>query len=76
MRVHLGGHLAWYIPGKRSWLDVQANGPIPLLELLRQLGVPDAEIAVATINRRAVDLETASATDADTVEFFPPIGGG
>jgi sulfur carrier protein ThiS len=76
VRIHLGGHLAWYVPGKRSWVAFQTAEPIALIDLLRQLGVPEAEVAVATVNRRAVELETARATDADTVEFFPPVGGG
>jgi hypothetical protein len=43
---------------------------------VRRLGVPVAEIAVVTVNRRAVDLATAGAAEEDTVEFFSPIGGG
>jgi molybdopterin converting factor small subunit len=76
MRVHLGGHLSWYDPRKRSWLDLAQPEPIGVLALARQLGVPEAEIAVVTVGRRAVDLATAVAADDDTVEFYPPIGGG
>ena len=76
VRVHLGGHLSWYDPQKRAWLELTQGGPIALLELVRRLGIPTAEIAVATVNRRAVDLETAVATDGDTVEFFTAVGGG
>ncbi len=60
------------VPG---WIS-RPSEPVLLLDLLRQLGVPDAEVAVATVNRHAVELETACATDADTVEFFSPVGGG
>ncbi len=76
MRVHLGGHLSWYDPQKRSWLALSKPAPIPLLDLVRTLGVPAAEIAVAVINGQAVELETGVATDGDKVEFFPPLGGG
>jgi hypothetical protein len=76
MRVHLGGHLSWYDPQKRSWLALAQPQPIAVLALARQLGVPEAEIAVVTVQRRAVDLATAVAGDEDTVEFYPPIGGG
>jgi hypothetical protein len=76
MRVHLGGHLSWYDPQKRSWLELAQPRPIAVLVLARQLGVPEAEIAVVTVQRRAVDLTTAVATDDDMVEFYPPIGGG
>jgi len=76
MRVHLGGHLSWYDTQKRAWLELSQGNPIALLELVRVLGLPPAEIAVAAINRRTVDLETAVAADGDTVEFFTAVGGG
>ena len=76
MRIHLGGHLDWYDPQKRTWLDVPVEGTITLLALAERLGLPPGEIAIAIVNRRAVELETASASDADTVEFFTAIGGG
>ncbi len=76
MRVHLGGHLDWYDPQKRSWLDVPVEGTITLLALAERLGVPPGEIAIVTVNRRAAELETDSAREGDTVEFFPAVGGG
>lgn len=76
MRVHLGGHLSWYDPQKRTWLELPEPGPVALLEVLRRLGIPPAEIAIATVNRHAVDLETSVAADGDTVEFFTAVGGG
>ena len=76
MRIHLGGHLSWYDPRKRTWLELPQPGPITLLELVRRLGIPAAEIEVASVNRRAVDLETAVAAEGDTVEFFTAVGGG
>lgn len=76
MRIHLGGHLNWYDPQKRAWLELPQPAPLPLLVLAQQLGVPAAEIAIATVNRHAVELETASAADGDTVEFFSAVGGG
>jgi len=76
MRVHLGGHLSWYDPQKRSWLELSQPKPITLLDLARRLGVPPAEIAVAAVNRRAVELETGMAAGDDEVEFHPPVGGG
>ncbi len=76
MRIHLAGHLTWYEPQKRAWFDLPGVGPIGLLDLLRQLGVPDTEVAVAVVNGRAVELEGTVASDADKVEFFPPVGGG
>lgn len=76
MRLHLGGHLSWYDPQKRSWLELHLSKPISLVELVRQLGLPEGEIAVVAVNRRAISLEEAIVSDGDRVELYPPLGGG
>jgi len=76
MRLHLGGHLSWYDPQKRSWLELHLSEPIPLAELVRQLGLPEGEIAVVAVNHRAIALEEAIVWDGDRVELYPPLGGG
>lgn len=75
MRVHLGGHLSWYDPGKRSWVELHPAGPVSLLELAQRLGLPPGEIAVAAVNGRLAALEQI-ATEEDRVDFYPPMGGG
>ena len=76
MRLHLGGHLAWYDPQKRSWLELHLPEPASLIELARQLGLPEGEIAVVAVNGRAARLEDARVSDGDCVELYPPLGGG
>jgi sulfur carrier protein ThiS len=76
MRLHLGGHLAWYDPQKRSWLELHLSESTSLIELARQLGLPEGEIAVVAVNGRAVRLEDARVSDGDRVELYPPLGGG
>ena len=76
MQVHLGGHLNWYEPQRRGWLELPAAGAMSLLEICAAVGVPPEEVAIAVVNGHAVDLEHATATDGDRVEFYPPIGGG
>ena len=76
MRLHLGGHLAWYDSQKRSWLELPLPEPTSLVELVRQLGLPEGEIAVVAVNGRAVPLEDARISDGDRVELYPPLGGG
>ena len=76
MRLHLGGHLSWYDPQKRSWLELHLSEPISLVELVHQLGLPEGEIAVVAVNRRAISLEEAIVSDGDRVELYPPLGGG
>ncbi len=76
MHLHLAGHLAWYDTQKRSRLIIQLAEPVGLSDLLRDLGIPIAEIAVATVNGVVVELETARVSNTDRVELFPPVGGG
>ena len=77
MKLHLGGHLSWYEPNRRSWIEVKLAEPTTLSDVLRTLGVPVAEIAVGAINGRAIfSFEDVRVTDMDRVELFPPVGGG
>jgi sulfur carrier protein ThiS len=76
MEVHLGGHLAFYDPQKRSRFEVRLDAETPLLEVIRMLGVPEAEIAVAAVNRAVVALAEARVGDADRLDLYPPMSGG
>lgn len=76
MRLHLGGHLNWYDPPKRSWLMIQLAEPMLLVELLDRLQVPPGEVALTVVNGRLVSLEDVRVSDGDRVELYPPIGGG
>lgn len=89
MRVHLGGHLSWYDPDKRAWLELDArtvleasanqgrqSGPLTPAGVAQQLGLPRGEIALVAVNGRVVDPEAVQLTPDDRVEFYPPIGGG
>lgn len=76
MRLHLGGHLAWYDAQKRAWLELHPVGALSLAGLAAQLGVPLGEIAIVAVNGEAVSLEDAVVTDGDRVELYPAIGGG
>jgi sulfur carrier protein ThiS len=76
MKVHLGGHLGFYGPGKRSRLEVHLEKERPLLDVVRELGVPEAEIALAAVNREVVRLAEARVGDADHVDLYPPMDGG
>ncbi len=76
MRVHLGGHLSWYEPERKAWVELHPAGPVTPLAVLRELGVPPGEVAVVRVNRHAAALEDTALAESDTVEFFPPVGGG
>ena len=76
MRLHLGGHLDWYDPQKRAWLDLRLDTPLLLTDLLQQLGIPSGEVAIVAVDRRAVPLEGTTVSDGNRVELYPPMGGG
>lgn len=76
MRLHLGGHLNWYDPQRRSWLDLPLSETTSLVELVHRLGLPLDEIAVVAVNGRAVSLDDAQVSNGDRVELYPPVGGG
>ncbi len=74
--IHLGGHLGYYGPQKNSHFTVQLDAPVRLLDLLTQLGVPAAEIAVAAVNGEPVEIDATTVQDGDRLDLLPPIGGG
>jgi sulfur carrier protein ThiS len=76
MRLHLGGHLNFYDPQKRTWLELDLPGPTPLANIVRQAGLPEGEIALFVINGQQASLEDAMVTNEDRVELYPPMGGG
>lgn len=76
MQVHLAGHLSWYDAQKRSWLELDLAETMSLSELVRRLGVPIEEIAIAVVNGHAVSPAEARVSDSDRVELYPPVGGG
>ncbi len=76
MKLHLGGHLAWYDAQKRSDLDIPLREPIALAALLLDLGIPAGEIGLVAVNGTLIELQDARVRDTDGVDLFPPIGGG
>lgn len=76
MHLYLAGHLAWYEKQKRAHIEIAVPRAARLSELLRELKIPPAEIAIAVVNGAVIDWATAQVTDADRVELFPPVGGG
>jgi sulfur carrier protein ThiS len=76
MKLHLGGYLSWYAPERRSWIEVPLREPTALLDVVRQLGIPAAEISVASVNGAMVHMADARVADADCVELHPPLPGG
>jgi molybdopterin converting factor small subunit len=78
VRVHLWGELGFYGPERRSRFEVPIQREMPLVEALRLMGVPAADVAVTGLNGEVVRLDDPSltVTDADRLDLFPPTSGG
>ena len=55
---------------------VRCDGRTSLVDVLRSLGIPEAEVAITAVNREIVRLEGATVVDADAVHLYPPASGG
>ncbi len=76
MRLHVGGHLIWYLPQKNADLDLVLESPTRLADILAKLSIPVGEVVLVVVNGELAELSTVTVTDNDRVELFPPIGGG
>lgn len=76
VRVHLGGHLNWYDPQKRAWLELRPGALPSVRGLVEQLGLPPGELAVIALNGRLIELDDTPLADGDRIDFYPPMGGG
>jgi sulfur carrier protein ThiS len=76
VRIHFGGHLAWYLPQKEANLEVPLKAPTRLADLLVRLNIPAGEVMLTVVNGEMVDLASAVVSDTDQVALYPPIGGG
>jgi sulfur carrier protein ThiS len=76
MRLHLGGYLSFYAPNRKSNLEVEVEGQIPLKEVLKQNSLPAGDVFLVVLNGILVDLQDARVTNSDRVELYPPDGGG
>ena len=76
IRIHFGGHLAFYHPQKQNWLDRELVSPVSLYQVIEQLGIPPGEIAFSVVNDNIADPHNTIVTNNDTVQFYPPLDGG
>ena len=76
MKLHLGGHLTFYLPHNNADLEVPLEGSTGLADILAKLNIPAGEVVLVVVNGELAELSTTSVTDSDRVELYPPIGGG
>ena len=76
MRLHVGGHLSFYLPHKKADLDLALESPTRLTDILAKLSIPGGEVVLVVVNGELAELSSVTVTNSDRVELFPPIGGG
>jgi sulfur carrier protein ThiS len=78
VRIHLWGELGFYGPGRTGRFEAVLGRRLPILDALREIGVPAEEIAVAGLNGEVVRLDDPilAVGDDDRLDLFPPSSGG
>jgi sulfur carrier protein ThiS len=78
MKVHLFGELGFYGPERHSRFEVRLEEQLSLTEVVRLLGVPEADVAIVGLNGEVVRLDDPSltVTDDDRLDLFPATSGG
>jgi sulfur carrier protein ThiS len=76
LKLYAGGYLPFYLPGRKSSLEIFLSEPTLLKEVLARLGVPLEEVYLAAVNGELVEIETAIVRDEDRVRVFSAVNGG
>ena len=72
IRVTLSGNLRKYFEEDKRF---QLEAPVTVGDLLQHLNIEDGEVGVVAINGELAG-KTERLREGDTVQLFPPIGGG
>ena len=77
MRVHvaLNGHLSWYTQTRERLQVAEVPGGSTVSDLIAHLGVPEVEVAFATVDEKRVDADFVLA-EGNQVSLVPIIAGG
>lgn len=76
MKLYAGGHVTFYMPGRKHALEISLSKPTLLSEILAQVGIPLPEVALAAVNGELVEVENAIVRDEDQVRVFSAVNGG
>jgi sulfur carrier protein ThiS len=76
MKLHIGGHLTFYLSEKSADLELYLEGPTRLADILANLKIPAGEVALVVVNGKLSESSTIDVTNTDRVDLYPPIGGG
>jgi sulfur carrier protein ThiS len=76
MKLIAGGHLAFFLPGRKSPVEVSVKSPVLLTIVLTDVGIPLGEVSLAAVNGHAVDLHAVVVRDEDEVLVVSAVDGG
>lgn len=76
MKLYAGGHLDFYLPERRSRMEIEIKEPARLSAVLTGLGIPLAEIHLTLVNGQRVNLLEAVVCNQDEVKFYSAVNGG
>jgi sulfur carrier protein ThiS len=76
MRIYLDRYFNFFTHSHDRWVDVELTEPSSLGDVLSRVGIPIAEVHLAVVNGEAFNPEELIVSNSDSVEIFPPIGGG
>ena len=76
MILHTGGYLAFFMPDRKTMLEIHLDKATSLLEIVNRLEIPPAEIFLTAVNGTMVDLEEAIVEDGDKVRIISAVDGG
>jgi molybdopterin converting factor small subunit len=73
MRIHV--HLILQEHTEKGEISVPVSGSVPMLAILKEIGIPVDEIGMLVRNGRWITKD-ALVTDTDEVDLFPILSGG
>ena len=73
VKIHLNLSLIEYT--KAKYIEIELEHDTPLLDILKQIGVPPDEVGIIIKNGRWAP-KSSIVSNNDTIELFPQLSGG
>jgi len=74
--VSVGGYLGFYTPRHQRKFQFAAGEGLAISEIVRQLGLPQAEVALVSLNGDVVEDFSILVREGDELKLFSVTDGG
>ena len=74
--VSVGGYLGFYTPDHQRKFKFEAGDGLRISEIVRQLGLPPAEVALISLNGNLIDDLEVLVPDGAELKLFSATDGG